>query len=79
MGDGYAGKIGFVDLTKREIREEPLDPDLARGFIRAECFTYDDLMTCGSEKAVRTQGLLRVEGRDYIVQDGNILNIRFNV
>ena len=53
--------------------------DLARGFIRAECISYDDLMACGSEKGVKTKGLLQVEGRDYIVQDGNILNIRFNV
>lgn len=53
--------------------------DLARGFIRAECISYDDLRSCGSEKGVSRSGLLRVEGRDYIVQDGNILNIRFNV
>lgn len=53
--------------------------DLARGFIRAECFTYDDLMTCGSEKGVREKGRFRLEGKNYVVQDGNILSIRFNV
>ena len=53
--------------------------DLARGFIRAECITYDDLLDCGSEKEVGGKGLLRLEGKNYIVQDGNILNIRFNV
>lgn len=53
--------------------------DLARGFIRAECFAYDDLMACGSEKGVRESGLLRLEGKHYTVQDGQILNIRFNV
>ena len=53
--------------------------DLARGFIRAECITYDDLLDCGSEKEVGEKGLLRLEGKNYIVQDGNILNIRFNV
>jgi ribosome-binding ATPase YchF (GTP1/OBG family) len=53
--------------------------DLARGFIRAECLTYDDLLTYGSEKEVSEKGLLRLEGKNYIVQDGNILNIRFNV
>ena len=53
--------------------------DLARGFIRAECFSYDDLMACGSEKGLRDSGLLRLEGKTYGVKDGDILNIRFNV
>ena len=53
--------------------------DLARGFIRAECISYQDLMAYGSEKQVSERGLLRLEGRNYVVQDGNILNIRFNV
>ena len=53
--------------------------DLARGFIRAECITYDDLMLYGSEKQVSQRGLRRLEGKNYIVQDGNVLNIRFNV
>lgn len=53
--------------------------DLARGFIRAECFTYDDLMACGSEKGVRDKGLFRLEGKIYEVKDGDILSIRFNV
>ena len=53
--------------------------DMARGFIRAECFSFEDLMACGSEKGVREKGLFRLEGKDYIVQDGDILSIRFNV
>jgi len=53
--------------------------DLARGFIRAECMAYEDLIVHGSEKRVGEKGLLRLEGKHYIVQDGNILNIRFNV
>jgi GTP-binding protein YchF len=53
--------------------------DLERGFIRAETIAYDDLMTAGSLKAAREKGLLRIEGRDYIVKDGDILTIRFNV
>ncbi|MGD9280886.1 MAG: DUF933 domain-containing protein, partial [Desulfobacterales bacterium] len=53
--------------------------DLARGFIRAECFSYDDLIAHGSEKQVSEKGLLRLEGRKYVVQDGNVLNILFNV
>jgi ribosome-binding ATPase len=53
--------------------------DLARGFIRAESISYSDLIEYGSEKGVSAKGLLRVEGKNYIVQDGDILNIRFNV
>lgn len=53
--------------------------DLARGFIRAECFTYEDCMEFGSEKRIREQGLFRLEGKDYTVKDGDILSIRFNV
>lgn len=53
--------------------------DLARGFIRAEVVGYDDLLAAGSLAAARQQGRLRLEGKDYIVQDGDIMNIRFNV
>jgi GTP-binding protein YchF len=53
--------------------------DLARGFIRAECFSYHDCLRCGSEKGIRETGLFRLEGKDYRVQDGDILNIRFNL
>jgi ribosome-binding ATPase len=50
--------------------------DLARGFIRAECFSYDDLMSLGSEKALRDKGLFRLEGKNYLVHDGDIMSIR---
>lgn len=53
--------------------------DLARGFIRAEVIAYADLIAAGSLPAARQRGLLRLEGKDYIVQNGDILNIRFNV
>jgi len=53
--------------------------DLARGFIRAECFAYDDLMAHGSEKALKDKGMVRLEGKTYPVQDGDILSIRFSV
>ncbi len=53
--------------------------DLAKGFIRAECFTYDDLVSAGSEAALKQKGLIRLEGKEYRVKDGDILNIRFNV
>jgi GTP-binding protein YchF len=53
--------------------------DLRRGFIRAEVIRFDDLMACGSEAEARKRGLLRTEGKQYVVQDGDILNILFNV
>jgi len=53
--------------------------DLARGFIRAEVISYTSMLACGTMAEARRQGKLRLEGRDYAVQDGDILNIRFNV
>lgn len=53
--------------------------DLARGFIRAECFAYQDIMAHGSEKVLKEKGLFKLEGKEYIVKDGDILSIRFNV
>ena len=53
--------------------------DIERGFIRAEVVPWQDLIDHGSEARCREQGLLRVEGRDYIVQDGDVINFRFNV
>jgi GTP-binding protein YchF len=53
--------------------------DIERGFIRAEVITYDDYAAHGSEQAVREAGRLRVEGRDYLVRDGDVVHFRFNV
>lgn len=53
--------------------------DLERGFIRAEVMKYDEFVALGSEQACKEKGKLYVEGKNYIVQDGDILNIRFNV
>jgi ribosome-binding ATPase len=53
--------------------------DLARGFIRAECFSFANLETHGSEKALKEKGLIQLEGKEYQVKDGDILNIRFSV
>ncbi len=53
--------------------------DLQKGFIRAEVVTYTDLMALGGMTEARAKGKLRVEGKEYIVQDGDILNIRFNI
>ncbi len=53
--------------------------DLARGFIRADVYSFNDFREHGSEKALRAKGLIRSEGRDYTVQDGEIMRINFNV
>lgn len=53
--------------------------DLARGFIRAEIYRVDDLESHGSEAALKAAGLIRIEGKDYIVQDGDVMNVRFKV
>jgi len=53
--------------------------DFERGFIKADCYSYDDLLKYGSEQAVKEKGLLRSEGKEYIVKDGDILFFKFNV
>jgi GTP-binding protein YchF len=53
--------------------------DMERGFIRAEAISWEDFLSCGSEQVARERGLLRSEGRDYVVQDGDVIHFRFNV
>ena len=53
--------------------------DFERGFIRAEVMRWTDLVELGSEAAVKAKGLLRVEGKEYVVQDGDVMHFRFNV
>jgi ribosome-binding ATPase YchF (GTP1/OBG family) len=53
--------------------------DFERGFIRAETIAYDDYIACGGETGARDAGKMRSEGKDYVVQDGDVLLFRFNV
>jgi ribosome-binding ATPase YchF (GTP1/OBG family) len=53
--------------------------DIERGFIRAEVITYEDFIALGSEVKCKEAGKLRLEGKDYVVQDGDIIHFRFNV
>ena len=53
--------------------------DFERGFIRAEVVPYDDFVACGGEAGAREAGKRRVEGKDYVVQDGDVMHFRFNV
>jgi hypothetical protein len=53
--------------------------DLQRGFIKADVIAWDELLALGSFAAARSKGKVRLEGKDYVVQDGDVLEIRFNV
>ncbi len=65
--------------TKAPDAAGKIHSDIQRGFIRAEIVSYDDLVKEGSMNAVKEKGLLRLEGKDYIMQDGDIVLFRFNV
>ncbi|HEY89469.1 MAG TPA: redox-regulated ATPase YchF [Thermoflexia bacterium] len=86
------GLISFFTVGADEVRawnlkrgESALDAaatihtDLARGFIRAEVLPYQELLAIGNLNAARQEGLLQLEGKDYIVQDGEIVHIRFSI
>ncbi len=86
------GLISFLTVVSGELRAWPIKDgtfaldaagkvhsDIKRGFIKAETFSFDDLKDLGSEKAVKAAGKIRLEGKDYIVKDGDIINFRFNV
>jgi len=65
--------------TKAPQAAGKIHTDIERGFIRAEIASYDDLARLRSMQAVRDAGLLRVEGREYVMQEGDVVNFRFNV
>jgi ribosome-binding ATPase len=58
---------------------ESIHSDIARGFIRCEVIRWDDLLACGSHAEAARRGLQRLEGKGYVVEDGDVLNVRFNV
>ena len=66
-------------ITKDELKARLTRTDIANGFIRAEVIRWDELLEIGSWTKAREQGKLRVEGKDYEVVDGDVLEIRFNV
>jgi GTP-binding protein YchF len=78
---------GEIEVRAWTIKKGSLAPqaagvihsDFERGFIRAEVMSFDDLFRLGSEKAVKDAGLLRSEGKKYVVKDGDIIEFRFNV
>ena len=58
---------------------ETIHTDIARGFIRVEVIRWEDLVEAGSHSEAARRGLQRLEGKTYVVQDGDVLNVRFNV
>jgi len=86
------GLISFFTVGNRELRAwliprgttaveaaGKIHTDIARGFIRAEVVLYDDFRALGSWKELRAKGKIGLEGKDYVVQDGDIINVRFSV
>ena len=65
--------------TKAQLAAGTIHSDIERGFIRAEVVAYDDLIAAGSLAACREKGTLRLEGKEYEVKDGDVINFRFNV
>ncbi|MGH9907632.1 MAG: redox-regulated ATPase YchF [Pyrinomonadaceae bacterium] len=86
------GLMSFLTAGEKEVRAWTIPQDtraqqaagvihsdLERGFIRAEVITYADLLKAGSHAAAREQGLMRLEGKDYLMQEGDVVLFRFNV
>jgi GTP-binding protein YchF len=86
------GLMSFLTAGEKEVRawtipigtKAPqaageIHTDIERGFIRAEIVGYDDLIASGSQNAAKEKGLVRLEGKEYIMQEGDIVNFRFNV
>ena len=69
----------ITEGTKAPQAAGKIHSDFERGFIRAEVVSYDDLMACGTYNAAKEKGLIRLEGKDYVVKDGDIMLFRFNV
>ena len=86
------GLISFLTIGSDEVRAWPIKKgtiavdaagkvhsDIKRGFIRAETFGFDELKEYGNEKALKAAGKIRLEGKEYVVKDGDIINFRFNI
>src|SRR3712207_3102214 len=86
------GLMSFLTAGEKEVRAwtvprgtrapqaaGTIHSDIERGFIRAEIVSYDDLTRAGTYAAAREQGLLRLEGKDYVMQEGDVVHFRFNV
>jgi GTP-binding protein YchF len=92
VGYDILGLITFFTMVNQDLRAwtipqgtpalqaaGKIHSDMERGFIKAEVVSFDDLIQCGSEHSAKEKGLLKVHGKDYVVQDGDIIHFRFNV
>lgn len=79
MGPKEAHAWPIKNGTTIRVAAGEIHSDLQRGFICAEIFNYIDVKAAGSEAALKTSGKMRTEGQDYLVQDGDIINVKFNV
>jgi hypothetical protein len=94
IAEGYRtlGLISFLTAGEPEVRawtikigtKAPgaagrIHTDFERGFIRAEVISYDDFVKCGSILKAKEKGLVRSEGKDYVVKDGDVIHFKFNV
>jgi ribosome-binding ATPase YchF (GTP1/OBG family) len=86
------GYISFFTVGEDEVRAWPvadgasavvaggtIHSDIAKGFVRVEMFKYRDLISAGSEAKLKEQGKFHLKGKDYLIEDGDILSFRFNV
>jgi len=79
VGEDECRAWTFKQGTRAQQAAGIIHTDFERGFIKAEVLRWEDLLSYGSEAAARDRGALRVEGRDYLVQDGDCIHFRFNV
>ena len=78
-GEMEARAWTIVEGTKAPQAAGKIHSDIEKGFIRAEIVSFDDLEACGSQNAAKEKGLVRLEGKDYIMKDGDVTHFRFNV
>ena len=78
-GEMEARAWTIVEGTKAPQAAGKIHSDIEKGFIRAEIVAFDDLVACGSQNAAKEKGLVRLEGKDYVMKDGDVTYFRFNV
>ena len=78
-GEMEARAWTIVEGTKAPQAAGKIHSDIEKGFIRAEIVSFNDLEACGSQNAAKEKGLVRLEGKDYIMKDGDVTHFRFNV
>ena len=78
-GEMEARAWTIVEGTKAPQAAGKIHSDIEKGFIRAEIVSFDDLEACGSQNAAKEKGLVRLEGKDYVMKDGDVTHFRFNI